>query len=149
VPLPQEEIDWLAGLLGDGEQVIAARYAPVELPLVVVPDREAELKRRIESDEADARISAAALRLARTYTSSIDGSAVVRLYVNVDCPAVHAMLEAHRAGRPEAETVARMLWALKVVMASGSEEYPLDLNKALTQMGRAALSLAGIEASTD
>lgn len=149
VPLPQEEIDWLAGLLGDGEQVIAARYAPVELPLVVVPDREAELKRRIESDEADARISAAALRLARTYTSSIDGSAVVRLYVNVDCPAVHAMLEARRAGRPEAETVARMLWALKVVMASGSEEYPLDLNKALTQMGRAALSLAGIEASTD
>ena len=149
VALPQEEVDWLTSLLGDGEQVIAARYTPVELPLVVVPDREAELKRRIESDEADARISAAALRLARTYTSAIDGSAVIRLYVNVDCPVVNAILEAHRAGRPEAATAARLLWALKVVMASGSEDFSLDLNKALAQMGDAALSLAGIEIQPD
>lgn len=141
--LEEAELNWLSEHLADGEQVIPAHFAPRELPLVVVPDREAELKARMESDEADARISVAALKLARAFTSGIDGSVLSRLYVNLDCPAVQAVLEARREGRGDAIGAARMLWALKVVMASGGEDSQLDLNKALAQMCQAAQSLAG------
>ena len=47
-PLPPEESAWLAGALADpGEQLVPARFDPPGLPLVLVPDREAELKARI------------------------------------------------------------------------------------------------------
>ena len=69
--LPERETGWLAEHLGGAEeQLVIARFSPEELPLVVVPDRDAELKRRLEDDEADKRISTAALRLARQFTRS-------------------------------------------------------------------------------
>jgi molecular chaperone HtpG len=143
VDLPESEVEWLADNLGDGELVVPARFAPAELPLVVVPDREAELKRRLESDEADARISVAALKLARAYTATVDGSTLARLFVNLDCPAVASVLDAFRAGNPRAAAAAKLLWSLKVIMATGEEESSLDLNRALAEAGRAAVALAG------
>jgi molecular chaperone HtpG len=77
-----------------GQRLVAARFAPKELPLVLVPDREVELKRRLESDEADKRISTAALGLARLYTKKVDDSVVADLYVNLDSPAIVALLNA-------------------------------------------------------
>src|SRR5690606_24089691 len=44
-------------------EVVLSRYAPEHLPFVLVPDREVELKQRIEADDADKRISTAALGL--------------------------------------------------------------------------------------
>ena len=71
--LPERETGWLAEHLGGAEeQLVIARFSPEELPLVVVPDRDAELKRRLEDDEADKRISTAALRLARQFTRKLD-----------------------------------------------------------------------------
>ncbi len=141
--LPDTEVEWLTAHLADGEQVVPARFAPRELPLVVVPDREAELKRRLGSDEADQRISVAALRLARAFTSGIDGSVRARLYVNLENPAVEVLLQAHREARPGATGAARVLWALKAIMAAGAEESQLDLNGALAEIGRAVQALAG------
>ena len=43
------------------------------MPFVLVPDREAELKARIEADEARERITSAVLHLAREHTATIDG----------------------------------------------------------------------------
>jgi molecular chaperone HtpG len=140
--LPDSEVEWLTAQLGDGELVVPARFAPRELPLVVVPDREAELKRRLEADEADERISVAALRLARAFTSSIDGAVRARLYVNLENPSVQALLQAHREARPGAAGAARVLWALKAIMAAGGDESHLDLNEALAQIGRAVQALA-------
>lgn len=147
--LPDAEVAWLAAHLGDGEEVAPARFAPRELPLVVVPDREAELKRRLESDEADGRISAAALRLARAFTSGLRGGARARLYVNLENPGVEGMLQAHREGRPEgAAAAARILWALKAIMAAGAEEPHLELDRALAEIGRAALAASGGRANS-
>lgn len=141
--LEQGEIDWLTERLCDGEQLVPAHFAPAELPLVLVPDREAELKKRLEADEAEARISAAALRLARTYTSKIDGSVLVRLYVNLANPAVQGLLQAHKERHPAADTAARVLWSLKVIVGSGGDRTDLDFNKAFAEMGEGMLSLVG------
>ncbi len=43
--LPEEQIAYLEEHLCDGEQLIISRFEPAVLPLVVTPDREAELKK--------------------------------------------------------------------------------------------------------
>jgi molecular chaperone HtpG len=55
--LPSADADWLSGVLCDGEHLVAAHFDPIELPLVVVHDRDAELKKQLESDDMDKRIS--------------------------------------------------------------------------------------------
>ncbi len=94
--LPADELAWLEHHLGDGEALVPARFSPQELPLVVVPDREAELKRRLEQDENDKRVSTAALRLARQFTARIEARQTQRLYLNLDNPALQALLAAQR-----------------------------------------------------
>lgn len=134
--LSPEDMHWLAEVFGDGELVVSARFFPAELPLVVVPDREAEIKRRMESDEADKRISVAALRLVRNFTATVDGSVTSRLYVNLENPAIAALLEGHRQGIDVSDG-ARLLRAIKIIMAaSGEMAATLDLNGALADIGR-------------
>lgn len=120
-PLPAEETAWLTGALADpGEQLVPARFDPPGLPLVLVPDREAELKARIEDDQADARIPSAALRLARAFTARSGGEVKARLYLNLACPAVQDLLTAYRGGHTGSATAAGLLRSLKVIMAAAS-----------------------------
>lgn len=129
--LPADEQAWLTKVLADLELVVPAHFQPRELPLVVVPDREAELKRRLEQNEADKRISTAALRLARNYTAGIDGSVTSRLYVNLDNPAIISLLERFRKNEAW-ETQATLLRALKIIMSANDENMvSLDVNAAL------------------
>lgn len=139
--LPQEETAWLTEALADGELLVPARFAPAELPVMVVPDREAELKRKLEEDEADKRISTAALRLARSFTAAIDDSTLSRLYVNLNNPAIIGLLESYRSGQ-EWQPQARLIRALKTIMAAGGEqENPLDINGALGTFTQVVASL--------
>lgn len=123
-----------------GQRLVTARFAPKELPLVLVPDREVELKRRLESDEADKRISTAALGLARLYTKKVDDTVLADLYVNLDSPAVVALLEAR--GRGNVETGARLLRALAALMSGGGENAAsVDLASTLSEYTAAVCDL--------
>ncbi|GAA4855057.1 ATP-binding protein [Kitasatospora terrestris] len=141
-PLPAEERGWLAAALADeGEELVPARFDPPGLPLVLVPDREAELKARIEDDQADARIPSAALRLARAFTARTDGTVKARLYLNLASPAVEDLLTAYRAGRTGAATAAGLLRSLKVIMAAASGSSAGDLGAALGGVSTAVAAL--------
>ncbi|MFD0276608.1 ATP-binding protein [Kitasatospora sp. NPDC127111] len=155
-PLPAGEAAWLAGALADpGEQLVPARFDPAGLPLVLVPDREAELKARIEDDQADARIPSAALRLARAFTARTDGEVRARLYLNLSCPAVQDLLTAYRDGHTGSATAAGLLRSLKVIMAAASAgPSGGDLTGALAGIGTAVSALtaavpAGLPAVPD
>ncbi|WP_406200230.1 ATP-binding protein [Kitasatospora sp. NBC_01560] len=142
-PLPAGEAAWLAAALTDpGEQLVPARFDPAGLPLVLVPDREAELKARIEDDQADARIPSAALRLARAFTARTGGEVKARLYLNLACPAVQDLLTAYRAGHTGSATAAGLLRSLKVIMAAASADASGgDLTGALAGIGTAVSAL--------
>ncbi|MEV4615042.1 ATP-binding protein [Kitasatospora sp. NPDC049258] len=141
-PLPAEESAWLGAALADeGEQLVAARFDPPGLPLVLVPDREAELKARIEDDQADARIPSAALRLARAFTARTDGDVKARLYLNLASPAVQDLLTAYRAGHTGSTTAAALLRSLKVIMAAAAGSAAGDLTAALAGVGTAVSAL--------
>lgn len=86
----------------DEIEVVLSRFAPAHLPFVLVPDREVELKQRIEADDADKRISTAALGLARLFTGTIEQRPPVRLHLNVDCPVIEQLGEALARDREDA-----------------------------------------------
>ncbi len=93
--------------------VVPSRFQPRALPLVLVPDRDAELKRLLESDEADVRISQAALGLARLHTENLDQTEA-RLFVNLDSPLITRLL-----GMPE-ETAKAAATVLRAVADLGA-----------------------------
>ncbi|MCY1011498.1 hypothetical protein OV079_39245 [Nannocystis pusilla] len=126
-----------------GQRLIAARFAPAELPLVLVPDREAELKRRVESDEAAGRIAGGALGLMRMFTAKIDASVDADLYVNLDNPAIVRLLE-QRAGIDVTHPGVKLLRALVAFVAGASEAAANEaegLHTALAEYGRAVCEL--------
>ncbi|MGP1683870.1 MAG: hypothetical protein ACTS8S_16250, partial [Giesbergeria sp.] len=120
--LPAGELAWLTEHLAWGELVVAAHFMSPELPLVAVPDREAQLKARLDGDAANKRMASAALSLARAFTQRIDASVPARLYVNLDNPGIQALLQSHRTGRPVPTHAVALLRSVKAMMAPGGEE---------------------------
>ena len=120
--LSNDELAFLREHLAWGELVVPARFQSPELPLIVVPDREVQLKARIEADEANKRMAGAALSLARAFTKRIDASVPARLYVNLDNVAIQALLQSHRESRPVPAQALALLRSFKVIMAPSGEE---------------------------
>lgn len=115
--LDESAARWLQASLADrGEEVVPARFLPAELPLVRVVDRDVELRDRLYADDADARISSVALSLARLYADRVEGAAAARVYVNLDNPAVAAVVAAKLMDNPRADEGAMVLRALKHVL---------------------------------
>ena len=115
--LDQDAARWLQRALADeGEEVVSARFLPAELPLVRVVDRDVELRDRLYADDTDARISSAALALARLYADRVAGAPAARVYVNLDNPAVAAVVAARLMENPLADGGAMVLRALKHVL---------------------------------
>ncbi|WAS93639.1 ATP-binding protein [Nannocystis punicea] len=142
--LPADQQAFLSNMLTrPGQRLIAARFAPAELPLVLVPDREAELKRRVESDEAAGRIASGALGLMRMFTAKIDATVDADLYVNLDNPAIARLLE-QRAGIDATHPGVKLLRALVAFVAGASEAAANEaegLHTALAEYGRAVCEL--------
>ena len=122
----------LQSLFGRSDRVLVpTRFEPDFVPLVLVPDREAKLKRRVEQDEADARISAGVLGLARLYTERIEAGAEQKLYVNLGAPLVQRLLatEGERSG-----AVAVVLRACADLLGERDDEQAADAGEALQAM---------------
>ena len=144
VELPDDERAWLAEqLAGEGDELIPAAFEPEGMPFVLVPDREAELKRRVEDDETDGRIAASALHLARLHTASIEGGRTARLYVNVGSPAVAALLDARRRGA-DTGAATGLLRAVLGLIAAGERNVRsgVDLGEAMADIGTAVARLS-------
>jgi molecular chaperone HtpG len=138
--LPPADIEFLRAALAEpGHIVVPARFSPAEVPLVLVPDREAELKRRIASDEADKRISQAVLSLARMWQPKAGSQHTAHLYVNLDAPVIEKLLAAKKRGADTAAAAA-LLRAL-VAMVSGAGAPDVDLRRRLADYGAVVASL--------
>ncbi len=135
----QERLEVALG--GDDYELILARFEPACLPFVGVPDRDVELKRRIESDEADGRIGAAVLSLARSFTEEVEQRAPLRVYVNERCPAIVALLAATPARGAQAAALLRPLLALLSEADDGGRIMAID--RALETFCEAVVELMG------
>ncbi len=116
----------LAKLLArDNQDVVLTSFQPDYLPLVLVADQEYELKQRLESDEADRRISQAVLGLARGYTQNIRANTPLRLYVNQASPLIRRLLESDATHGAD---LAKLLLSFTYLIAGhgGGARRPLD-----------------------
>jgi molecular chaperone HtpG len=138
--LPAEELEDLAAHLADDERLIPARFEPVDLPLIVVPDRDALLKRRLEEDAQDKRLSSAALSLARQFTADIDASHVARLYLNLDNPAIDALRKTRKQGG-DIRQAAQLLKAFKILGNARQQDESAEIGNALQALSAAAVAL--------
>jgi molecular chaperone HtpG len=124
----------------DGIEVVAARFRPDYLPLVLVPDREVMLKERIESDEADKRISSALLGMARLYTQKVEGEAKGQLFVNLDSELVAKLLAT--PNHEMRKNAAKLLSSLSRLMTRGADlQLETDLSKTLKEYSSAVMAL--------
>ncbi|MFV8749306.1 ATP-binding protein [Nannocystaceae bacterium ST9] len=123
-------------------EVVLSRFAPTHLPFVLVPDREVELKRRIEADEADKRISTAALGLARIFTAAIVEGPPLRLHLNLDCPVIDQLGRRLADQGPDAPAARRALALLRPLVALLSQIDEHDPTMSSEQALRELCSLA-------
>ena len=121
---------FLTEKLADGEEVVPAYFSPEELPMIVVVDREAELKKRIEEDQEDKKISQAALRLARHFTQKIESKNPLKLYINLNNNAIQALIK-NREEIAASERALKLLKGFKTLMAGQEMQKDLNLNEAL------------------
>lgn len=122
----------------DGVEVLPSRFAPAHLPFVAVPDREAELKQRIESDEADKRIAGAVLGLARQFTGSLRARATLRVHVNLDCPVIPALLA---APDDRVDAALELLRPLLGLLSEGGDDRLMPVDEALRGYCRAVTAI--------
>ena len=111
-----------------GTEVIASTFAPSSLPVVWVPDHDAELKRRLEDDEVSRRMSTGILGLARQFTNTLDGETQGRLFVNLDAPLVQRLLA---TPDERAEPAAQIILALSHVSSQDRRLHGTSLEDAL------------------
>ncbi|MFC0180926.1 ATP-binding protein [Thorsellia kenyensis] len=129
--LASSTLEILSEGLCDNEHLIVASFLPQELPLVVVPDREAILKNRLESDEADKRIASAALDLVRQFTKKIESRPEIRLFINSKNSAIAFLIEEIQKGNSVSQSLL-LLKAMKTIMtASGDSQANVNLSQAL------------------
>jgi molecular chaperone HtpG len=138
--LSQEEQERLQSLLAQPrQQIIPSRFQPSHLPMVLIPDREYQLKQKMETDDIDRRISTGVLSLARIYTNQLQSKTSAYLYVNLDSPLIQRLLET------EAETqqqMALLLLSFSQMMGRHHDEEPgTDLSEALENFSNAILQL--------
>lgn len=114
--ISEQESQWWREQLADDEECVISRFEPAVLPFVVVPNREVELKQRLEQDDVDRRMSTAALMLARQFTQRINDGAEKQLYINFNNPTIQALSECWRKGQ-RADAACQLLKNLKVILS--------------------------------
>ncbi|HEY0687309.1 MAG TPA: ATP-binding protein [Steroidobacter sp.] len=117
-------------------QVLVRRFDPAFLPFALVVDRDVELKRSLDSDEADRRIGQAVLGLARQFTKKIAADASVRMYVNAANPVVLALFDLSERQRSRALALLKPL----ATLTSGAQGEH-DIEGAMTAFGDSLLNV--------
>ena len=132
-PAHKERLTTLFG--GPDLEVVPSRFEPPSVPLVLVPNREVLLKRRLADDKIDKRLGAGLLALTQTYTDRIEEGAAARLMLNLNNPILRRLLE---LDEERAVAVAALLSSIADLTARSSVEgMERDLGASLRRLNGA------------
>lgn len=134
------EREWWQAHLADDEHCIMSRFEPAALPFMVIPNRDAELKNKLETDDAERRMTTAALMLARQFTQTLEQDAEQQLFINFNNPAIKALSVAWQQNHP-ADDACRLLKSVKTMLSlqlQRSDEK--NFNQALTDLNQLILN---------
>lgn len=126
---PEVKENFEAVLADNDTEIKFSHFAPESLPIVLVTNNEIALKRRIEDDEADKRITSGVLGLARMFTNNIQEGALSRMYINLECPVVQRLIDAEGVTQTQGLTMLKVL--AQLMSQQGQEETHRDLGQTL------------------
>jgi len=110
VSLQESDVISLKGsFLAEGERLETVVFEPSYIPVVVMSDQDVLLKKKIEADDTDERISSGALALARQFTGTIEKDEERVVYVNTGSPIIRRFLSTNQEGRSQIAAVIRPL----------------------------------------
>ncbi|MCR9141641.1 MAG: ATP-binding protein [bacterium] len=137
---PEERTRIMALFRREDRKLLISCFEPRHLPLAIVPNREARLKRLIESDETKRRIASAALRLAKMHTARLDDAELETLIINMNSPLISELLAApeHRA-IPAARALAA--FSEMIAVRSSANESTASLSDRLEELNAAFRAL--------
>lgn len=122
-PLADDDRQWLQReLAGPDEAIVAVTFDPTSMPLVVIPDRTAELKQRLERDDLDRAAGSAVAGLARLHTAGIEDRPPVGVHVNMSCPTINHLLAARHHNPVGATRATSFLRTIKTLMAAADRD---------------------------
>ncbi|CAM2070461.1 ATP-binding protein [Sulfidibacter corallicola] len=113
-----------------GFRVRATRLASSAIPLMMVPNRDAALKRRLEADQVDARIGTSLLNMVKLFTDTLPEDRPVYVIVNLNAALVG---ELFRQPPERATKLASLLEAMALAMSGTTSLLGSDTGEALTR----------------
>jgi molecular chaperone HtpG len=135
--LNDTQIEFLQASFSAPDRDVQIReFKPSVIPFLLIVDRNAELKRRIEGDEADKRIGHAILGLARQFTKQLQAEKLTRLYINSTNPSIQALLTA----APERQRLALALFQPLIALSSEAKA-KVDIQQCMTEFDQAVVAI--------
>ncbi len=118
-------------LLGPEERLVVSKFEPSNIPFLFVTDEEARLKRKIDADNADERIGAAALSLARLHLKDVEAEKIRDLVVNLNSPFIRQLACADQLNTRRKQAV-RAMRAYLLTLSVDVTEDGVDLSAELS-----------------
>lgn len=123
-----------------GESLFFTHIDPEDIPLVIVEDKDAALKKRLEEDDKAKKIGSAALALAQIYTETIDEENQRDLFVNLNSPLIKRLLEIEG---DRANLLADMVRSFTVILCHDAIDDECDFQAELSRFNRSLLEILG------
>ncbi len=138
----EEVVDVLAPIFArEKEELIITRFEPSFIPIIVIEDDDVKIKKRIESDEADKRIGAAALSLARLHTKTVNNTYERRVYINIDNDVIQCLMTIDQGARESTSRILRSFFDAINVTPEATDSFA----ETMENFNRSVIELIGQE----
>jgi len=117
-------------------------FDPQHIPLLVMENFNTIVKNKIEADDADKRISTAALSLARLTTAQETSTEENTIYLNLNNDIIQRLV---KLKQPNQEHIAAMLKGMMEILCSDNAQAEENLDTVFAKFNAALLSLLGEE----
>ncbi len=133
---PEADIDatskalLLAHFADSHSKTIISAFEPDCLPLIIAPDQDALLKKRIESDRMDKLVGSAALMMARQFTETLDVACEYYQYINYNNPLIRQF---PGYDKNKQQTVANLIKTIASLLGSAEQQHNITLFESLNR----------------
>lgn len=120
------------------EKLVTCEFDPTYLPLIIVPDEESVLKKRMEDDDMDKKVSKAVLSLARNYTDTLSADTRAYVYINLSSTLVQKLLTLEEV---EQSRLAKLLRSFVNLMSNKLHDHQTTMAHELEHYHSALMSI--------
>ena len=123
-----------------GDVLLFSRFNPEHVPMIIIEDKDAILKNKMEQEGVDKRIGLAALSLAKLHTNKIDESQKRKLFINLDSPLISKLIS-DDIEESKAIHLAELLRSFIVTICHDASNEELNFSKELEKFSHSLMAI--------